>query len=406
MKKNLLYHLTIYAVFFCLCGILYGDDFFKVKKSIVENAWKKVAFLYVTPAATLENLGYTSNIYFYREMEEPDWTADAGLDLLVSSFLGNRFILTVNEKPYYSFYAENVEQRALSNRLKTTVHTYLGRINLKYSYSSDYIKGRPTSEFGAFIRTLSSDHLASLDFGKYENLFLNLYFKINNIKYYEENYLGQYNLKQSMNREDLNAGIRLNKTIFSRTQLFLNYEYYEYKFAFQTLRNGSGQQVSMGIVFPEVGRISGALELGVKKFTPGNSLYRDYTKLFGSGEATIELFRRLKCEFQYLVNNFYSFWSIDQSFNERSLGVTLEYYIIRNIKIGFNHQWGMLSYEYLTDGKTIRQDDFYTTALYFGIRVFKKMGIGLEYRKYRADADAQGFSRSSDFIGGYLTHEF
>jgi outer membrane receptor protein involved in Fe transport len=389
-----------------LASLLYCEDFFKIRKEVIGNAWKKVAFLYVQPAVTLENMGYTSNIYSFQELEEPDWTADIGLKLQVSSILGNRFVLMVNEHPFYSFYAENAEQRALSNRLKSTIHTYVGSINLEYSYNNDYIKGRPTSEFGAYVRMQEAEHLVSMDYGRHENFFLTLYLKQKKKQHLEENYLDSYNLKRFMNRKETSTGIGLNKIIFTQTLLFLNLEYYEYKFETESQRNGIGRQASIGIAFPEIGRIQGSAEFGIKYFNAGSSLYQNYSKPFGSGEVTIKLFKRFKFQLHYLVNNFYSFWSADQSFDEKSLGFRMEYYIDRNIKMGYHYQVGMLSYKNLTDGRKTREDRFYTTAFYLGLRIFKRMGIGLEYRMYRSDSDVHEFLRNSDFIGGYFIHEF
>jgi hypothetical protein len=406
MKKDILYRFLVFAAILSLYTELYCDDFFKIREGIINNAWRRAAFFYLRPALTLENVGYTSNIYSYSEFEEPDWTADIGIDLQVSSIIGNRFILSVKENPYYSYYAENVDQRALSNKLTTTVYTYLGRINLKYSYRNDFIKGSPTAEFGALIRTQNQENLISLDYGKYENFFVNLFFKQSNIKFYEENYLGSYNLKEHMNREELRGGISFNKRIFTQTQLFLKFEYFGYTFEYESFRDGIGREVSFGVIFPEIGRIQGSFEVGAKFFSPATSSFRNYTKPFGSGDVTIKLFRKFRFEFQYLINNFYSFWNVEQSFNERSGSARIEYYISKNIKIGYNYHLGILSYELLTHGEKVRQDNFYTSALYFGLRIFKKMGVGVEYRKYRADSDVQSFSRSNDFIGGYLIHEF
>lgn len=406
MKRNRLFRFQLFVFVLLISGGLFCEDFFKIKKGIIENAWKKAAFFYIQPSLTLENVGYTSNIYYFRDLEEPDFTADAGLKLQVSTLFGHRFIVTVDEHPFYSFYAENVEQRALSNRLKATVYTYIGRFNLKYSYNNDYIKGSPTAEFGAYIRTQTGEHLISLDYGRYNAFFLNLYLEQERVQFHEENYLGSYNLKQNMNRKKLRAGIQLNKIIFTQTRLFLNFEYYEYIFNNESLRNGIGRQAAVGIAFPEIGRIKGSFELGVKYFFPGSSLYQKYKKPFGSGEVSLKLFRKFKFQLQYLVNNFYSYYRADQSFDEKSIGFRAEYYINRNIKMGYHYNLGILSYENLTDGHKTREDNFYTTAFYLGLRIFKKMGIGLEYRKYRAESGIQDFIRSNDFIGGYVIHEF
>jgi len=410
MQKNRLNVFIFFFLSFFGCGTLFisADDFFKIKKQIVERAWKKAAFFYVTPTITLNNLGYTSNIYSYQELEEPDWTADLGLKLDVSSILGNRFILTVIENPYYLFYAENRDYRAFNNRLKATLYTYLGRINLKYQFNTDYTTGRPTPEFGVHVKMRLTGHEFSLDYGRYQNFFINLYFRQSKMEYDDEHYLGNYNLKSFLNREELRAGINLNKIIFSQTRLFLNYEYFEPKFDFETDRNGTGNQVSLGVEFPEISSIKGSLQFGLKVFNASSSLYKNYTIPFGSGKVSIDLFRRFKFHFSYRVDNFYTFWKGDQHYNQKSVGAGAEYYLSKRIKIGYQYRFGRLSYENLSlsDKEKTRQDNFYISTISLGIKIFKNMGIGLEYRMYRSDSSELGFTRSNDFIGGYFIHEF
>lgn len=412
MKKDRLYRLTIFFLCFFGSGSLsiWADDFFKIKKQIVEGAWKKAAFFYITPTITLNNLGYASNIYSYQELEEPDWTANLGLNLKVSSVLGNRFILTITEVPHYLFYAKNKGQRAFNNRLKAALYTYLGRINLKYQFSDAYIRARPTSEFGAHVRTRTNEHLLSLDYGRYENFFINFYFKQRKIVYDDEHYLGNYNLKRFLNQKELRAGINLNKIIFTQTRLFLNYEYFEHTFDYEIIRNGVGGQLSLGIEFPEISSIKGSLQFGLKVFNASSVLSKNYTIPFGSGKVILKLFRRFKFHLQYLVDNFYSFWGKDQRYNEKSAGTGVEYYLTKRIKMGYQYQFGRLSYENLnlslSNGDATRQDDFYISTFSVGIKIFKNMGIGLEYNMYRSNSTELDFTRSNDFIGGYFIHEF
>lgn len=409
MQKNRLNVFIAFFLCFFGCGTLFisADDFFKLKKQIVERAWKKAAFFYITPTITLNNLGYTSNIYSYQELEEPDWTADLGLKLEVSSILGNRFIFTITEDPYYSFYAKNKDQQAFNNRLKAALYTYLGRINLKYQFSDDFIRGRPTSEFGVPVGTHIKEHLFSLDVGRYKNFFINLYLKQRKLDHDEEHYLGNYDLKYSLDQKELRGGINLNKIIFSQTRLFLNYEYFEYKFDYELLRNGIGGQLSLGVEFPEISSIKGYLQFGLKTFKTSSSLYRNYTIPFGSGEVYINLFRRLKLHLLYLVDNFYSYWG-ERRYNEKSAGAGVEYYLTKRIKIGYQYRFGKLSYEdlNLSGEDDTRLDDFFISTLSFGIKIFKNMGIGLEYRMYRSDSSELDFTRNNNFIGGYFTHEF
>jgi len=385
---------------------LFGADFFKIREGIIESAWRKVAFFYVTPNLTLTNLGYTSNIFSYKNMAEPDWTADIGLECKISTMLGNRFILSFTGHPSYAFYLENADQRTFNNQMQAAVYTYFGPFNLGYRFQEDHLFRQPYSEFGAPIKMDFTGHHVTLDLGRHDHFFINFFFTKNRSEFKDEDYLGSYNLKSLLDRREQKAGIGLNKIIFSRTRLTLAYEYFDYRFIYEPGRDGSGDQVFGELEFPEIGRIKGMLQLGIRRFNPDNPLYQGLTQPFGSGKIAVSLFQRLKLHLQYLVDHFYSFWRQDDNYNERSAGATLEYYLGKRVKVGGSAGWGKISYENLISRTETRRDDFSSIAVNIGFKVFANIGIGLEYRVYRADSSLPEFSRRFDFIGGYVIHEF
>src|SRR4030042_6643097 len=99
-----------------------ADDFFQVRENIIENSRFRLGFFYVTPLLSLENVGYSTNIYRYNDIAEPDWTADLGVDLRLAALLGKRFILVLKDNPYYSFYLENKSEEAWNNKLQFAVY--------------------------------------------------------------------------------------------------------------------------------------------------------------------------------------------------------------------------------------------------------------------------------------------
>ena len=101
-------------VFFITISCARGEDFFSLKKRLVDSSRYRIGFLYINPLLTLENVGYTDNIYSYDNLSRPDWTADVGMDLKVSSILGDRFIVVLSDKPFYSVYVENKNEEASS----------------------------------------------------------------------------------------------------------------------------------------------------------------------------------------------------------------------------------------------------------------------------------------------------
>jgi hypothetical protein len=395
-----------WLVFVWLSGLtlVYADDFFKVKEKIIAEARAKKFSLYISPTISLTNFGYSTNIFAYQEIEEPDWTADVGIDFSIAAILKDRFILVVNEFPYYSFYARNKSQEAFNNRFQFTTYTHLGRFNLDYKLNLNNVRLRPNSEFGIRTRRREENHALSLDYGRHDRFFVNIYVARNHSEYTEERYL-DYDLSH-LDRDATLLGIILNKRIFSRTRLLLNYEYYGYKFPNAPGKDGMGGKLLLGVDFPEIGRITGSLRFGFNSFFPKNPGYSHFSKPIGSGNFTIRMLKRFKFQFNYIVGNFFSFWTTTHYFDERSAEAGVEYYLSRRMKVGYRYRTGRLSYKSLADGSEIRQDDYHSTSWSIGFRISRKMGIGLAYTLYRADSSLLAFTRKYNFIGGYITHEF
>lgn len=402
----------ILIVFFSISSLffsqftLFSKDFFTLKKSIINNAWKKIGFIYIKPALILENMGYTSNIFSYEDLAEPDWQVDAGVDISFSSILGKRFIIVVKEAPSYSFYLNNKEQENFNNILNAEIYTYFGRFNLNYRYSEQTYKTRPTSEFGPRIIVYNRNNSVAVDYGRYDNLFINLYLEENINRHRDKNYIGEFDLSGSMDRRIVSAGIKINKAVFTRTLLVLNGEYYNYKFDYEQARDGWGGKASIGILFPEISSIKGDLKFGINYFRPDNPFAEEYSKPFGSGNVSIKLLRRFRFRINYLIDNFYSFWREDLYFDQRSFTAGVEYYFNKKIKAGYSFHSGVLIYRYLSGDYEGRKDNFESSVFKFGYRISGNMEIGIKYTKYFSDSNVSDFKRNYNFIGGYLSHDF
>lgn len=386
-------------------AFIHAEDFFAVKERIIRDAWIKKFSLYISPTLALTNLGYNSNIYSYQDIEEPDWTADVGINLGVAAILKDRFILIINEYPYYSFYLKNKNEEAFNNKFQFAVYTHLGRFNLGYRLNQNNTRERPNSEFGARTRHKDRNQAVSIDYGRHDRFYISLYAAQNQREYTDEQYLRDYDLSR-LDREETLLGVSLNKRIFSRTRMSLSFEYYDYRFLHTSEQDGTGGKLSLGIDFPEISSVTGSMRFGWNSFLPKNPQYIDYLKPFGSGSLGIRLFRRFKFHFNYLVDNFFSFWSANQYFDERSAAAGVEFYFSGRIKIGYDYRAGNLIFKSLVDGSKSRTDDFYSSSVSIGVRIFRKMGIALTYSIYRMNSTQLDFTRRYNLIGGNIIHEF
>lgn len=387
-----------------LNGFLAAEDFFKIKDRILTQSWLKLLAFYITPQLSISNLGYSSNIYSYKENVEPDWTADLGIRFTVSTILANRFIIQLHEYPYYTFYSKNKQEEAFNNALNLYVHSYLGRLNFTYTYTNKHLRDRPNIEFGRNLTRKIEGNRISFDLGRHDSLYISVYGGNLTTNYENVNYLNNANISELFDTDAIEAGFAINKIIFSRTIFSLNLDYRDWNFIYSSDRNRIERMLSAGIRFPEISSIKGAIKFGIKSYLAVNYENSAYEKPFGSGDIQIRIFRRFRIELEYLVDNFYSFFSRELYFDEVSAGIGFQYYLNRIIKLGYKYKAGNMNFKYVSSDELYRKDTYYSSIFILGIRLQKNTGLGLTYTIFNAESSI--LPRKYNFIGGFITYDF
>ncbi len=385
---------------------LYSEDFFLIKSDIIRQSWRKIGFLYITPSLLLQEVGYYTNIYSYEQNENPDWAADLGADIKIASILSNRFILKINETPYYSYYKKNKKEEGFNNKFKGEVFTYMGNINIAYSYSYGKYKARPSTEFGARTVIKKLNHTLRFDIGKQGSINISAWLGFNRTGFEETDYLNEYNLSKSLDKTEKTAGTAISFPLFTKTSLSLNGEYFEYEFTNEEIRNGQGEKIFLELKFPKISIIKGSLSLGLKHFRPYKETADEYVKPYGSGSISIRLFSKIKFNLNYSVDNYYSFWQPDVYYDNRAISAGADYYPFHKIRLGYKIGFEKSRYKRISGEYLGRQDDITTSEFSIIFRLNKSDGLGLKYTFFRARSTLLDFDMNYSFIGGYLTHEF
>ncbi|MCP4148719.1 MAG: hypothetical protein GY757_13310, partial [bacterium] len=209
---------------------LFGEDFFRIKEEITAEAWLKKSIFYISPTLNINNIGYNSNVYSYEYLDTPDWNADAGLTLDLAVLLKDRFIFQITETPSYTFYDENESERAFNNEFRFNAYTWLGKFNLEYQFEKLYLRQRSSLESGWRIRRWETSHRVSLDYGRRNRFYFNLYVQKRDLTYGDELLLDTFNMNRMFNRTEYLLGISANKNIFSRSTLAFQFEYFDDRF--------------------------------------------------------------------------------------------------------------------------------------------------------------------------------
>jgi len=406
MKKNILILLLVILFSFIISPSLGADDFFAVKSKVISDSQFKLGFLYFTPLLLVDNVGYTSNIYTYDAQDKPDWTGDLGLGLRASAIVANHLILQAEDLPIYSYYLNNENLRAWSNRLAANAYSYIGPFNFKVGYARIELNQRPQLEFSRPYHYINSEWSAETDIGRRAKLFLTAYVKFNKLAYDEDPYLGSYNLAQSLNHRQDVFGLRLNRRVFTSTIIYLNYEMSDYVFESDSGRDAGTQTMSLGVEFPVIGILQGSLKIGLMQIDPKNPLFQRSQGLSGRGDVHISLFERLRLNLFYALGTNFSYGSNEIFYNNQSLGGSAEIYLTSFLKGGAAYDDGRLEYYSFLDLALQRSDHLRNQRYYLAVPLFGGMSLGFAYNVYRLSSDALNLDYTRSFWGGFITYGF
>ncbi len=396
---------SLLLLLFSIMSLAYGEDFFKTKEQIIRDAWIKRFSLYINSTLIFNNIGYDSNVNAFEGLEQNDWTADLGFNLGVAWIVRDRFIFKIEENPSYLYFAKTRSERAFNNKFKFKAHSYVGVVNFSYGFRVNYQRTRPSMEFATRTAIKETWHEVSINYGRADNFFINLTLNQGETQFLDDRYQQQGNLAGA-NNEELHIKIGLNKRIFTSSMMFINYEFLKDRFPRSPERDGTGGKVQVGINFPEIGSITGVLQFGVKYFTPQNPNYKGYFNVVGSGAVSMRFLHRFKLQLSYLRDPIFSVLRQDQYFLNTGLGTGLEYYFSSKVKIGCHYQTGQLLYRELESNAETRNDRIHRVNFLIGIRLFKKMGLGILYSTFRSNSSQEEFDQKHNFVGVYIINEF
>jgi len=404
-KKNFLQLLPILFAFI-LSPLLRSDDFFLVKDKIIEESRFKLGPLYLAPLLYQENVGYTSSIYTYDAREIPDWTGDLGLGLRASAVVANRLILQAEDLPIYSFYLENKNLRAWSNRFAANAYSYAGPFNLKAGYARNDLRQRPNLEFSRPYHYADSKWSGETDIGRRYNLFLTAYVAFKKLTYNEDPYLGGYNLAESLNHRQNTFGLKLNRRVFTSTVIYLNYEMSDYVFASRSERDTRAQTLGLGVEFPEIGVLQGSFQIGLRRFDPKNPLFQLAQRANGRGDIQVTLVERLRFKVFYELDTRFSFSASDLFYDTQSFGGGAEFYLTRFLKGGASYEDGRLKYHSFLDLALQRSDRLRQQRYFLAVPFIGKTALGFAYTIYHLNSEALGLDYTRSFWGGFINYEF
>lgn len=391
---------------FSLSFTLNARDFFSQRNLILENHWKRLGPVYLTPRLLLRNLGYSDNIYRYSEYSVGDWTLDLGLELESDLLLGRRLILSYRILPQYHLYAQN---SALSNWTlghSLSLLSYLGPFDIRVNGHADQNFGVPNPEYGLSIRYKSSGGDAQISLGNPRHVNLQFTLAQTENEFEDLRYLSQFDLSQFDYRLQSGA-VALSFGIFTRTRLALEFQRQRLIYSRLPELDAEIDQLGLSLILPELSSLRGTLSLGMQRYRPQSGLYSPLDTPYGSGSVVLQPGRRWRLLLGYQIRVQNSFNQIDQMFLQNSWNLGFDLYLSRRWRLGYRLSDNNLQYRRRSEAQMVlRSDRFQLHGLQLAWRITEKLALGLAWNKAHTVQSSQEWRRDYSFIGGYLETDF
>jgi hypothetical protein len=363
--------------------------------------------------------GYDNNIYGAVGGTPPvaDYVATVSPQFNVYLPVRNSLILSFIWAPQYVYFAETKKERALNNNYAFGFRfLVLNRFVFSAGYDYARTKDRISSEIYRRIIEQVSGYRGSISFETARGTSIGISSSLRRYRY-EDVALPDSPLALSLalDREEKNTSIELYYRIFSDSSFFINLGYTSYKFTASEarFRDSHSYQFYTGMQFPLLGRTTGTLSLGYKKFLPQENSLREYSGLVGDTSLGYRLGRfgfRLQYSrdvpFSYEINNIY--------FVDNRIGAGASYYVSQSIRWDYSFYYGQGRYpeKYLlqlpngSSEELKRIDTYQYHSVGIVLRLIQKSGIGLRGNYVERKSNYRLFDLHDFFLEAFMTYEF
>jgi len=415
--------LFLSVVLFFPSALARGQEYrtFRWEKENVENRTRyQLGPFRIYPVIRLREIGYDDNVYRQRDPDGPvsDFTATFSPEVQVFVLYKNWLILQMRENPEYAFFANETRERSLNNRFSLG---YKFRIFNQFVFSGDFFfnrtRVRATSEFDVRANQIFIRYEGGLFYETPRETSFGIKSSIQGYNYEDELIPGEpVYYSRTLDRTEVELRgefyykLRQNTFFFAYAGL----TDYEFKYAESKVKDSYSWEGMAGLRFPIVGSIRGSLGLGYKKLIPRAGNQKQFSGPIGnvSLEARIRRFN-LRANFSKDVE--FSYWTNNIFFVEYRYGGGLSFYLTRFIRVDYDYSNGDNRYPEETvvrlpdeSYEIIQRTDRYIShSVGMVFRIIRNTGLGLTLNLWeRASNDYRYGSRTSLFLGGYITYDF
>jgi len=358
----------------------------------------------------LNDAGYDSNIYYGSANQIKDYTFTVGPGFNIFLPLKKKIVLQIYESPQYAYYLETRKERTWNNYFNGQVHFVLNRFFVSVGQGYSTARQRWNTEIDIKLRRKEDSLQGSVLWQATKKTSFSLRYRRSRYDY-ENLAFETFNIRDRLNRTENYLNFTSYYQLSYKIRYFLDAEYGV--FNFQTVARSKDSRsygIYGGFEFSPLGKISGRINLGYKRFDILDPSIRDYRGIVGDTQLSIRLLRYLVARASFERNAQFSIWYDNAYYLENVAGVGASFYVSRNIRLDYNFHSGRNRYnqtQLIAPGSLEKRSDDYiihSAGIYF--RLKKSVGLGITASRWSRHSNLPWETGNRDFLGMSLTYDF
>ncbi|NLH77465.1 MAG: outer membrane beta-barrel protein [Acidobacteria bacterium] len=383
----------------------------ELQRRISEAPWHFGPFK-IQPSLVITNAGVDSNVFYSPAEPVKDFTVTAGPAATVYVPIHRKFVLTAYGSPQYVWYSKTERERTWNYYFAGAAQLSLKNVFLSAEGGYSDARERWSTEIDIRPRRKETVYGGSMLVNLAHRTSFGLGGRTVKYDYESVVYEGGFDVQERLNRRESYANLSLFYQASTQRRVFLDLEYGQYDFEFETqaaLGDARSGAAYAGLEFSRLGRrVRGRVRLGYKIYDVRAAAGPDYKGLVGDTQLSVRLARPFVVRGSYLRDVRFSLWYGNPYYIESRPGAGASLYVLRFLRFDYDYSVGRNRYPVAGGGgpDEKRLDDFtvHSGAVY--VRIRKNVALGFVASWWARDSNLAAEDDKRTFFGVNLTYEF
>lgn len=366
----------------------------------------------IQPSIIIANAGVDSNIYYSPTDPVKDFTLTAGPAATFYLPIHRKFVLWAYGSPQYVWYSKTAQERTWNYYLNGAAQLNLKNVFLSLEGLYTDARERWNTEIDIRPRRIEEGYGGSALVKLAWKTSFSLGYRTAQYDYQSLDTPEGFNVRQELNRQESYANLSLFHQSGKERRFFLDLEYGQYRFEFDTtaaLKNSDSAAAYAGLEFSQLGRrVRGRIRIGYKKFDILNAGAPDFRGVVGDSLLSLRLAKPFVLRVSYVRDVRFSLWYDNPYYVESRPGAGVSVYLLRFLRLDYDYSRGKNDYPLAGGGGTdVKRFDVYTlhgTGLY--VRIVKNAALGVIANWWARDSNIDAEDDQRTFFGLNLTYDF